>query len=77
MVIEIPHQVSQHGGGSCWNHFIAVGVPVLALEAVGAHAVHQHRDICCEARGHGEQHTPFPRRNPRRRLERHDTLLIA
>lgn len=70
MVIEIPDQVSQHGA-SCWNHFLAAGVPVRRLEALGAYAILQHRDVVKHVALANT--TPFARRrSPPRRLGRHE-----
>lgn len=78
MVIEIPDQVSQHGA-SCWNHFLAAGAPVRRLEALGAFAILQHRDVVKHVALANT--TPFARRrSPPRRLGRHEddgTLWIA
>lgn len=72
MVIEIPDQVSQHGGSCwCWNHFLAAGVPVQTDLGRMRCLCHPSASRRCEARGHGEHHT-FARRSPRRRLERHE-----
>lgn len=81
MVIEIPDQVSQHGGSCwCWNHFLAAGVPVQTDLGRVRCLCHPSASRRCEARGHGEHHTfckTKPSKTPRAPRRRRHTLWIA